>query len=128
MLEEDIVFRAKVQRNKIIEALRAAGTNGCTNIFLYNNITKSLGARLSELYERGYYIECKKLKDSVYNYVLIWEPIKPQPKPMRAEDILIDKIQRNFSGEIDIENLLNLLRDNDLIISRKAGAHKRKMA
>jgi hypothetical protein len=127
-LEEDIRLRAKAQRSKIIEALREAGVKGLTNVYLYDNITKSLGARLTELYERGYYIQCTKVKDGVYNYVLIAEPIKPQPKPKRAEDLLIEQIETKYNGTIDVQHLINLLRENDLIISRKAGAFKRKLA
>lgn len=127
-MEQDIVNRAIAQRSRIIETLREVGIEGCTNIELYEHVTKSLGARLSELYERGYYIECTKIKDGIYNYVLISEPIKPFAKPMSAEKMLLKQIDEDYEGNIDAEQLLELLRNNDLIISRKAGAHKRKLA
>lgn len=128
VLEEDIRKRAKAQGEKIIDALRKAGVNGLTNIYFYDNITKSLGARLTDLYERGYNIQCTKVKDGVYNYVLISEPIKQKPKAERAEDLLLNQIETEFNGKIDSEQLKNLLRENDLIISRKAGAFKRRLA
>lgn len=125
-VDQDILERAIAQRNCIIEELRSAGINGCTNIYLYDYVTKSLGARLSELYERGYYIQCTKLQNGIYNYVLIAEPIKPFAKPMRAEDLLLKRIEEDYQGKISINELKSLLESNDLIISRKAGALKRQ--
>ena len=125
-VNRDDLSRAKAQRNCIIEELRSAGIFGCTNIDLYN-LTKSLGARLSELYERGYNIKCTKLQEGIYNYVLIAEPIKPFAKPMRAEDLLLKHIEEDYQGIISINELKNLLENHDLIISRKAGAFKRKL-
>lgn len=128
VVQDDIRKRAKAQRKRIIEALRKAGVEGLTNVYLYDNITKSLGARLTDLYERGYNIQCTKVKDGVYKYVLISEPIKLKPKAKRAEDLLINQIETQFNGKIDTQHLIDLLRENDLIISRKAGAFKRKLA
>ena len=120
--------RAKAQRSRIIEELRKAGVNGLTNIYLYDNVTKSLGARLTELYERGYNIQCTQIQEGIYKYVLISEPIKPKPKAKRAEDLLIHQIETEYNGKIDAVNLIHLLRENDFIISRKAGAFKRQLA
>ncbi|WP_121616736.1 hypothetical protein [Virgibacillus halodenitrificans] len=127
-VEIDIRKRAKAQRGKIIEGLRKAGVEGLTNVYLYDNITKSLGARLTELYERGYNIQCTKVEDGVYRYVLISEPIKLKPKSKRAEELLINQIDTDFNGKIDTKDLIDLLRENDFIISRKAGAFKRALA
>lgn len=127
-LENDIKERAIAQRTRIIEMLKEAGENGLTNIELYDYVTKSLGARLSELYERGYKIECTKVKNGIYKYVLVSEPPENYKKPIRAEDLLLQTIEGNYSGKIDITELKKLLRDNDLIISRKAGAHKRRIS
>lgn len=128
MMDQDILDRAIAQSIKIIEVLREAGIKGCTNIELSDRVTKSLGARLSGLYERGYYIECTKIGKGVYNYVLISEPIKPLSKPLRAEKLLLKQIEEQYNGSVNITELLDLLRKHDLIISRKAGAHKRKLA
>lgn len=126
MLDKDIELRANAQRNKIIEVLREAGIKGVTNIYLYSHVSKSLGARLSELYERGYNIECTNMKHGIFKYMLISEPVKQRPKPMRAEELLIQEITDHYDGSISTKDLIEILKTNDLIISRKAGAHKRK--
>lgn len=116
--------RASYQREKIIQLLRERGKNGVTNTYFFEHVTNSLGARMSELYERGYEISTISIGRGVYKYVLKNEPKKPMPKLERAEDILM-RIIRQRGGVVTASELQSILEHHQFMISRKAGSKKR---
>lgn len=124
MLDEDVKERAKHQRAKIVKALRKAGLKGLTNVELIQNITPSLGARMSELYERGYSVDVRKIRDGVYRYVLLAEPIKPYSKPKRATDIILEEILNRYDDQISSQALKSLLDRKGFIVCRRSGSYK----
>ncbi|MDQ4682044.1 hypothetical protein [Stenotrophomonas maltophilia group sp. RNC7] len=120
--EKELKERASGQREKILLKLRENGCKGVTNVYFYKHVTRSLGARLSELNERGYGIQTKNLGHGVYKYVLISEPLTPGVRFERAEDILMREIEeRKFVTASEIKSIL---QQNGFIISRKGGSKK----
>ncbi len=113
----EITGREKAQRNKIVQTLKEAGSQGVTNIDIAR-ISLSYTARITDLREIGYEIECKNLGKGVFLYVLIYEPIEFK-KRKRAEDLFIEEIEKNTNGKADVSTILNILKKHNLMISRK---------
>jgi hypothetical protein len=61
--------RLESQHSKILAALTAAGTKGCTNVEL-SAIALRYGARVGELVNVGYYIEKTRIEGGLVLYVL----------------------------------------------------------
>lgn len=120
----DFQERASDQCESILNLLRSAGIKGVTNVYFYNHVTKSLGARMSELYERGYKINTYNKGSGVFKYVLISEPDGKTPKIERAEDLLM-RIIKGRGGVVTASELKSIMEYHQLIISRKGGAKKR---
>ncbi len=118
----EIKERAAGQRDKILEILRNRGLKGVTNVYFYEKVTKSLGARMSELNERGYGITTRHLGNGMYKYILVSEPLVPSKKFTRAEDMLMEAIEER--GSVTADELKNLLKNYGFIISRKSGSKK----
>lgn len=115
--------RTPTQRQKIINALKEAGENGLTNNQL-NSICYRYGARISELYEKGYEIEITALGKGLYKYVLRKEPSQ-ENLYINAEEIFLAEICE--IGGKSVEKLIQaLLSEKGFKICRKHGWYKNK--
>lgn len=65
--------RLITQRQKILNALREAGSEGITNAEL-SQISLRYGGHLGNMYRNGYKIQKYNLDGGLYKYVLIAEP------------------------------------------------------
>jgi hypothetical protein len=61
--------RRENQRTAILEALKKAGSKGCTNIEL-GEICQRFGGRIFELRKEGFRIEREYIEESVFRYTL----------------------------------------------------------
>lgn len=61
------------QTSKILKLLKQRKSKGVFNTEL-NRICFRYGARIYELRQDGYSISCIRLKQGIYNYVLLGEP------------------------------------------------------
>ncbi|MGG3890220.1 hypothetical protein [Metabacillus fastidiosus] len=116
--------RIPSQRDKIIKLLKESGEQGATNKEL-QNICIRWDARVRELYQLGYVIEVNPIGNGVYNYKLVSEPETTVEKPKKAIEILIHKINKKYDGEINSDDLNNLLESEGLQVVRKYGSHKK---
>lgn len=116
----EIKKKRQSQLSLIIEMLKEAGEKGITNI-AFKEITASLGARMSDLHAKGYVISSTHIGNGIYRYVLVKEPVQSMLKPKRAIEVLLSKIEEN-GGTVTSTQLVELLKKNDLLISRHNGA------
>lgn len=116
--------RIPTQREKIINLLKAAGEEGVTSSDL-NQICFRYGARLSELYERGYLIEATNFENGMYRYVLRKTPSK-ETLFESAEEVLLQQITQQ-GGQFVAKLLKTLLRENGFKIIRKHNWFKEKI-
>ena len=79
----DELTRRTSNRERVLDALRTAGTAGCMNTFLMRpDIGGSrAGGRVQELRDIGYVIDCDRVQDGLYRYTLRSEPNATAPKP-----------------------------------------------
>jgi hypothetical protein len=65
--------RLTTQKQKIINALKVAGSEGVTNVEL-SKISLRYGGHLGNLYRQGYKIKKNNLDGGLFQYILISEP------------------------------------------------------
>ena len=80
--QESFVRTAPLARQcqKVLDALRAAGPAGLTNLQLVS-IALRYSSRVAELRARGYRIRTIRVNESLYCYVLEFEPSEETPVP-----------------------------------------------
>jgi hypothetical protein len=79
------VTRTRNQADRILEMLREAGPEGCTNVQLFT-VCHALNARINDLRQEGYGIEAKRERGGVWRYTLTTDkPSTPRPSPTHAE-------------------------------------------
>jgi hypothetical protein len=115
--------RIPTQKEKVLNSLRKAGESGLLNTDLLK-ISVRWSSRVQELYQEGYKIEHELVGNGVYRYRLISEPEVKKPKPKKATQVLIDKVNSIFDGSVTSEQLSQLLDSEGFNIVRKIGAHK----
>jgi hypothetical protein len=113
------------QKEKIINALKDAGENGLTNSQL-NKICYRYGARLSELYEKGYEIEIEAKEKGVYKYILKKTPSEEKFFPNANEEIF-ETVKKDYDDQISSTQLKFLLQKKGFNIHRKYGWYKNNM-
>lgn len=111
--------RLITQRQKIIDALKEAGSEGLTNAEL-SKISLRYGAHLGDLYRKGYKISKQNLDGGLYKYVLISEPADIKFFENANEEIF-NEIRENFNDSITKDDLKNLLEEKHFHIIRKSG-------
>jgi hypothetical protein len=111
--------RLITQRQKIISALKEAGSEGLTNSEL-SKISLRYGGHLGDLYRKGYKIEKYNLDGGLYNYILISEPADIKYFQNANEEIFA-AIRENFNDSITYDELKKLLEEKHFHIIRKSG-------
>lgn len=68
--------RRTSNRERVLEALRAAGPAGCLNVFLMRPDVggSRAGGRVQDLRDAGFVIDCDRIQDGTYRYTLRSEP------------------------------------------------------
>ncbi len=77
---ESFVSRAPAQRERILTALRKAGSTGVLNVELYK-ICLRPSARVYELRRMGFEITGECEGDGIFRFTLMSEPSRPGPLP-----------------------------------------------
>lgn len=74
--------RRTSHRERVLQALRAAGAAGVLNVILCRKDIggSRAGGRVQEWRDRGYVIDCDRVEDGVYRYTLRAEPARA-PRP-----------------------------------------------
>lgn len=111
-------LRILTQRQKIINALKEAGSEGMTNAEL-SKISLRYGGQLGALYRQGYKIEKRNLDGGVYNYTLIAEPADIKYFRNAQEEIL--ETMAEVHGELVSRSLKRILEKKHFHIIRKNG-------
>lgn len=114
--------RLVTQRQKIINALKEAGTDGMTNAEL-SKISLRYGGHLGDLYRKGYKILKTNLDGGLYKYVLLAEPadIKFFKNAQEETFEAIDE-----KGQVTSEELKELLDNKYFHIIRKSGWYEQQ--
>lgn len=110
--------RLITQRQKIINALKEAGSEGMTNAEL-SKISLRYGGHLGDLYRKGYKITKQNLDGGLYKYVLIAEPADIKYFKNATEET-IDELEK-IHGEEIANDLRFILEDKYFHIIRKNG-------
>jgi hypothetical protein len=111
--------RILTQRQKIINALKEAGSEGMTNAEL-SKISLRYGGQLGALYRQGYKIEKRNLDGGLYNYILIAEPADIKYFKNANEEVF-EEIEKSFNDLISSYDLENMLQEKHFHIIRKNG-------
>lgn len=111
--------RLRTQRKKIIDALKEAGSAGCTNMELVN-ITHRFGGHIHDLVKKGYKIKTTNLDGGLFKYELIAEPADIKYFKSAQEEILND-IKEDYDDAISSKELERLLHQKYFHIGRKGG-------
>lgn len=111
--------RLITQRQKFINALKEAGSEGLTNVEL-SKISLRYGGHLGDLYRKGYNIQKYNLDGGVFKYVLISEPADIKYFQNANEEIFA-AIRENYNDSITWDELKNLLEEKHFHITRKSG-------
>lgn len=119
--KEDEQIRLANKKDQILQALRVAGQNGVLNADL-SKISLRYGAHLGRLYQEGYKVSKEALGDGLFRYTLTYIPVTPV-KRERALDVLIKAIEAE-DDVIDSNDLLRLLRENNIAVKYKANTYK----
>lgn len=117
--------RIPSQTEKIIRMLKEAGSEGVTNAELAN-VGLRYGARMAELYKKGYVVQKQQLKKGLCKYVLIRVSGENKFITNATEEILED-IELFFNGSISAIELKSLLNLKDFHITRKPNWFKNRM-
>jgi hypothetical protein len=115
--------RTPNQREKILKLLRAAGSEGLTNVAL-KDVCVRWSSRIQELYQEGYTIDVIPVKNGIYKYIFISEPEVKRSKPKQAVSLVVSEIDGRYDGTITSEDLQTLLDSMGMKIVRKIGTHK----
>ena len=111
--------RLITQRQKIINALKDAGSDGCTNAEL-SKISLRYGGHLGNLYRQGYKIIKYNLDGGLYKYVLLSEPSNIHFF-RSAQEELVDAMNERI-GDVEItEQVQSLLEELHFQVVRKNG-------
>ena len=111
-------LRILTQRQKIINALKEAGSEGMTNAEL-SKISLRYGGQLGALYRQGYKITKSNLDGGLYNYVLIAEPADIKHFRNAQEEVL--EVMAEVHGENVSRSLKRILEKKHFHIIRKNG-------
>jgi hypothetical protein len=110
--------RLITQRQKIIHALKEAGSEGMTNAEL-SKISLRYGGQLGALYRQGYKIAKYNLDGGIYKYVLIAEPADYKYFKNAQQEIL-EAMAEKHDATI-AKDLEKLLDEKQFHIIRKSG-------
>ena len=116
---EEMNKRILTQRQKIIMALREAGSEGITNTELAK-ISLRYGGHLGHLYRMGYKIPKRNLDGGLYNYTLIAEPADIKYFKNANQEIF-ETIAQYYNDSISSYDLECLLQEKHFHIIRKNG-------
>ncbi|EOO11338.1 hypothetical protein [Bacillus cereus] len=111
------------QSERILDALRVAGTKGLTNVQL-SDIALRYGGYLGRLYEKGYEVNTISEGSNVYRYILVSEPETERESRKPARDLLLEEVKNRFGDNVSAESLASLLDGLGLNLRYKAGTHK----
>lgn len=117
----DAKKRAVSQKIQMLHLLRSAGAKGVTSDVLAD-IGLSYHSRISELYAEGYVIAVENIGGGLARYVLVSEPRSKMPKPKKAQDVVLEQVEK--LGTVNAERLRAILEANDMFIVRKTGSVK----
>ena len=112
-------LRILTQKQKVINALKEAGSKGMTNAEL-SKISLRYGGQLGTLYREGYKIKKYNLDGGLYNYVLIAEPADIKYFKNANEEVF-EEIEKNYNDSISSNDLENMLQEKHFHIIRKNG-------
>ena len=114
--------RIPSQRERIVKLLKERGELGATNAEL-SRIALCYQTRIFELVEQGYEIKLENyLGQGLIKYTLVKEPDVPTPPRKPIRDILVEEINENYGGLMDVSSLYELLEKCNAMVSRKSVA------
>jgi RNA binding exosome subunit len=116
--------RLITQKQKIINALRLAGSEGVTNAEL-SKISLRYGGHLGNLYRQGYKILKYNLDGGLYKYVLIAEPADYKYFKNAQEEIL-EAMAEKHTEEV-AKDLEEMLDEKYFHIIRKSGWYQQQL-
>ena len=111
--------RIPTQRERIVELLKERGELGATNAEL-SRIALCYQTRVFELVEQGYEIKLENLGKGLVKYVLVKEPDAPVAPRKPIRDIVVEEINENYGGLMDVSSLYELLEKCNAMVSRKS--------
>lgn len=120
---EEAKPRIPSQKERILNMLKEAGSEGVTNSTL-SNVAIRFTSRIQELYQEGYKIDIEPVENGIYRYILVSEPAIKKSKPEKAVNIVRRSIKEKFNGQVTADELINLLNENGFNIVRRYGAIK----
>ncbi len=109
------------QKGKVIALLRLVGSEGATTLdFKQLNIHHT--DRISKLRREGYVIDCTKLSDTIYRYILVSEPTE-KLVPVNSVEKFITEWNKHFPNKpIDVDEVREILDETGLnIVTHKGG-------
>lgn len=118
--------RTPSQRQRILTLLRESGEQGTTNAEL-KNIALRYNARIQELYELGYEISTETYENGITTYKLISEPEIENKANQAAIDILLQQVNSLYKGNVNANDLINLLDELNFTVKRKINSHKKSV-
>lgn len=110
--------RLITQRQKILNALKEAGSEGITNAEL-SRISLRYGGHLGDMYRKGYKIQKHNLDGGLYKYVLISEPADYKHFKNAQHEIIEAMAEKH--NETVAEDLKEMLDKKYFHIIRKSG-------
>lgn len=113
--------RIPSQRERIVELLKERGELGATNDEL-SRIALCYQTRIFELVEQGYEIKLENLGQGLVKYMLLKIPDSPDAPRKPIRDIIVEEINENYGGLVDVSSLYELLEKCNAMISRKSVA------
>lgn len=96
--DSNLTSKRPSQRDRILAALRAAGSHGLTTPELLQAGGFRYSSRLRELRQQGHVITSEPLGDSLFRYTLQQEARKPAPLPDYS--VRVAKAMRDVSAPL----------------------------
>lgn len=118
--------RTPSQRQRILTLLRESGESGTTNAELIK-IAFKYGSRIQELYELGYEISTETYENGITTYKLISEPEFENKSNQAAIDILLQQVNSLYQGNVNANDLINLLDKLNFTVKRRINSHKKSV-
>lgn len=116
---KEVEKRIPSQRDRIVNLLLKRGERGATNEEL-SKISLAYQTRIFELTEQGYVFKLKSLGEWLVNYTLVSVPTTPSPPRTPIKDIVIESINEDYGGLMDVSSLHELLEHCNAFVSRKS--------
>jgi hypothetical protein len=113
--------RIPSQRDTIVDLLLERGDLGATNSEL-SKIALVYQTRIFELTEEGYVFKLDNLGQGLIRYTLVSAPTTPAPPRKAVKDVVIEDINENYGGLMDVSSLQEMLANCNATVSRKSVA------